>query len=110
MGAIYAAIFYVGCSNASNVMPVVSIERSIFYRERAAGMYSALPYALAQVHWFSFLHYLIYLCYIISVDGQLLLSALLKKVLVNVNNGSPQVELYKSKINLFCRFAWKSFM
>ncbi|KAL6327277.1 hypothetical protein AAG906_017834 [Vitis piasezkii] len=29
--------------------PVVAIERTVFYRERAAGMYSALPYAFAQV-------------------------------------------------------------
>ncbi|OMO89081.1 ABC-2 type transporter [Corchorus olitorius] len=28
---------------------VVSIERTVFYRERAAGMYSELPYAFAQV-------------------------------------------------------------
>jgi len=27
----------------------VAIERTVFYRERAAGMYSAIPYALAQV-------------------------------------------------------------
>ncbi|ONK59471.1 uncharacterized protein A4U43_C08F6770 [Asparagus officinalis] len=34
--------------NASSVQPVVSIERNVFYRERAAGMYSALPYAFGQ--------------------------------------------------------------
>jgi hypothetical protein len=31
------------------VQPVVAIERTIFYRERAAGMYAAVPYAIAQV-------------------------------------------------------------
>ncbi|KAF2304887.1 hypothetical protein GH714_039264 [Hevea brasiliensis] len=29
--------------------PVVAIERTVFYRERAAGMYSELPYAFGQV-------------------------------------------------------------
>jgi len=28
---------------------VVVVERTVFYRERAAGMYSALPYAFGQV-------------------------------------------------------------
>ncbi|XP_064941483.1 ABC transporter G family member 43-like [Musa acuminata AAA Group] len=49
LGAIYAAIFFLGASNAIAVQPIVGIERTVFYRERAAGMYSALAYALAQV-------------------------------------------------------------
>ncbi|XP_021904036.1 pleiotropic drug resistance protein 2-like [Carica papaya] len=49
MGAMYAAVFFLGSTNASAVQPVVVIERTVFYRERAAGMYSALPYAFAQV-------------------------------------------------------------
>ncbi len=49
LGAVYAAVFFLGASNASSVQPIVSIERTVFYRERAAGMYSALPYAFAQV-------------------------------------------------------------
>ena len=32
-----------------SVLPVVSIERTVFYREKAAGMYSPLSYAFAQV-------------------------------------------------------------
>ncbi|KAE8649240.1 hypothetical protein Csa_014650 [Cucumis sativus] len=35
-------------NNASSVQPIVSIERTVFYRERAAGMYSPIVYALAQ--------------------------------------------------------------
>uniref|UniRef100_A0A0E0EQU6 ABC transporter domain-containing protein n=1 Tax=Oryza meridionalis TaxID=40149 RepID=A0A0E0EQU6_9ORYZ len=35
--------------NSSSVQPVVSVERTVFYRERAAHMYSPLPYALGQV-------------------------------------------------------------
>ncbi|XP_065866240.1 ABC transporter G family member 29-like [Euphorbia lathyris] len=49
IGAMYAAVFFIGVNNCSTVQPLVTIERSVFYRERAAGMYSALPYALAQV-------------------------------------------------------------
>eukprot|EP00257_Ricinus_communis_P023765 XP_015583835.1 ABC transporter G family member 39 isoform X3 [Ricinus communis] len=49
LGAIYSAVFFLGACNTSSVQPVVAIERTVFYRERAAGMYSALPYAFAQV-------------------------------------------------------------
>ncbi|KAI4348998.1 hypothetical protein L6164_009657 [Bauhinia variegata] len=49
LGAMYSAVFFLGSTNASAVMPIVSIERTVFYRERAAGMYSELPYAFAQV-------------------------------------------------------------
>ncbi|KAI7749054.1 hypothetical protein M8C21_030097, partial [Ambrosia artemisiifolia] len=49
MGSMYAAILFIGVQNATSIQPVVSIERTVFYRERAAGMYSALPYAFGQV-------------------------------------------------------------
>ncbi|CAI9267482.1 unnamed protein product [Lactuca saligna] len=49
MGSMYAATLFLGVQNASAVQPVVDVERTVFYRERAAGMYSALPYAFAQV-------------------------------------------------------------
>jgi ABC-type multidrug transport system ATPase subunit/ABC-type multidrug transport system permease subunit len=49
MGSMYAAVLFLGIQNASSVQPVVAVERTVFYRERAAGMYSALPYAFAQV-------------------------------------------------------------
>ncbi|KAI4365625.1 hypothetical protein MLD38_021591 [Melastoma candidum] len=49
LGAMYAAVLFLGSSNATSVQPVVVIERTVFYRERAAGMYSELPYAFAQV-------------------------------------------------------------
>ncbi|OMO66550.1 hypothetical protein COLO4_30505 [Corchorus olitorius] len=48
-GAMYVAVMFLGVNNSQTAQPVVAIERSIFYRERAAGMYSALPYAFAQV-------------------------------------------------------------
>ncbi|KAL8230374.1 hypothetical protein R6Q57_000152 [Mikania cordata] len=49
MGSLYSAVMFLGVQNASAVQPVVDVERTVFYRERAAGMYSALPYAFAQV-------------------------------------------------------------
>ncbi|XP_021295214.1 ABC transporter G family member 29-like isoform X2 [Herrania umbratica] len=48
-GAMYIAVMFLGVTNCQTVQPVVAIERTIFYRETAAGMYSAFPYALAQV-------------------------------------------------------------
>ncbi|MFS8007347.1 putative ABC-2 type transporter [Helianthus anomalus] len=49
MGALFAAVVFHGAINQNAVQPVVAVERTVFYRERAAGMYSSLPYALAQV-------------------------------------------------------------
>ncbi|KAL3824398.1 hypothetical protein ACJIZ3_020427 [Penstemon smallii] len=49
IGAMYASVLFVGINNCATIQPVVSIERTVFYREKAAGMYSALPYAMAQV-------------------------------------------------------------
>ncbi|KAM0034718.1 putative ABC-type xenobiotic transporter [Helianthus debilis subsp. tardiflorus] len=49
MGSMYAAVLFLSIQNASAVQPVVDVERTVFYRERAAGMYSALPYAFAQI-------------------------------------------------------------
>ncbi|XP_042504440.1 pleiotropic drug resistance protein 1-like [Macadamia integrifolia] len=49
MGSMYGAVLFLGIQNAGSVQPVVDIERTVFYRERAAGMYSAMAYAFAQV-------------------------------------------------------------
>ncbi|XP_012076642.1 pleiotropic drug resistance protein 1 [Jatropha curcas] len=49
VGSMYVALLFIGIQNAVSVQPVVAIERTVFYRERAAGMYSALPYAFGQV-------------------------------------------------------------
>lgn len=48
MGALFAACLFLGVNNASSVQPIVSIERTVFYREKAAGMYSPIAYAAAQ--------------------------------------------------------------
>ncbi|KAH6766895.1 pleiotropic drug resistance 11 [Perilla frutescens var. hirtella] len=49
LGAMYSAVMFLGGTNTSAVQSVVAVERTVFYREKAAGMYSALPYAFAQV-------------------------------------------------------------
>nr|QVT92349.1 ABC transporter [Salvia miltiorrhiza] len=49
LGAIYAAVLFLGSTNGITVLDVVCVERTVLYREMAAGMYSAFPYAFAQV-------------------------------------------------------------
>ncbi|OMP00185.1 ABC-2 type transporter [Corchorus olitorius] len=49
MGSMYAGILFIGVQNASSVQPAVDVERTVFYREKAAGFYSPLAYAFAQV-------------------------------------------------------------
>ena len=49
LGAMYAVVLSLGALNASAVQSVVVIERTVFYREKATGTYSALPYAFSQV-------------------------------------------------------------
>ncbi|ESW34612.1 hypothetical protein PHAVU_001G166300 [Phaseolus vulgaris] len=49
MGSMYASVLLLSMKNSGAVQPVVAVERTVFYRERAAGMYSAFPYAFAQV-------------------------------------------------------------
>jgi hypothetical protein len=49
MGSMYASVVFVGVNNSSSVQPVVAVERTVFYREREAGMYSSFPYSFAQV-------------------------------------------------------------
>jgi hypothetical protein len=40
---------FLGCLNACLVQPVISVERGVFYRERAAGYYACLPVSLARI-------------------------------------------------------------
>ncbi|KAG5525166.1 hypothetical protein RHGRI_031745 [Rhododendron griersonianum] len=49
LGAMFSAAIFLGINNSSSVLPYVSTERSVFYRERFAGMYGSWAYALAQV-------------------------------------------------------------
>nr|KYP31100.1 ABC transporter G family member 32 [Cajanus cajan] len=49
MGSMYSTILFISITNGTAVQPVVSVERFVSYRERAAWMYSALSFAFAQV-------------------------------------------------------------
>ncbi|CAH9132735.1 unnamed protein product [Cuscuta epithymum] len=49
MGSMYAAVLFIGCLNAFIVQQAVAVERTVFYREKAAGMYSALPFSFAMI-------------------------------------------------------------
>nr|CAD1817865.1 unnamed protein product [Ananas comosus var. bracteatus] len=72
LGAIYAAVLFLGASNSITVQPVVGIERTVFYREKAAGMYSPLSYAFAQVSIeiiYNFVQTIIYVLLIYSMIG-----------------------------------------
>ena len=48
MGARFTASLFMGWNNAATVQPIIEVERQVFYRERAAGLYSGMPYAFAQ--------------------------------------------------------------
>ncbi|KAM3753124.1 hypothetical protein ACB098_03G069600 [Castanea mollissima] len=65
LGAMYATVLFLGALNASAVQSVVAIKRTVFYRERAAGMYSALPHAFSQWKATKFLwfYYYIFTCF-----------------------------------------------
>ncbi|GLJ45897.1 hypothetical protein SUGI_0966190 [Cryptomeria japonica] len=49
MGSMFTAVLFLGYSNIISVLPVVDVERTVFYREKASGMYHPFAYALAQV-------------------------------------------------------------
>ncbi|XP_030549974.1 ABC transporter G family member 38-like isoform X1 [Rhodamnia argentea] len=49
VGALFTTITFMGTQSVSLARPVIVTERTVYYRERAAGMYSAFPYAMAQV-------------------------------------------------------------
>ena len=49
MGSMFTAVLFLGVQYCSSVQPIVSVERTVFYREKAAGMYAGIPWALAQV-------------------------------------------------------------
>ncbi|KAI8531783.1 hypothetical protein RHMOL_Rhmol11G0162400 [Rhododendron molle] len=49
LGAAFSVVFSLGINNCRSILPYVSTERSVLYRERFAGMYGSWAYALAQV-------------------------------------------------------------
>ncbi|TVU02581.1 hypothetical protein EJB05_51916, partial [Eragrostis curvula] len=49
IGTMCTSVFFIGIQNTITVQPVMDAERTVFYREKAAGIYSSYPYAIAQV-------------------------------------------------------------
>ncbi|KAK1374084.1 ABC transporter domain-containing protein [Heracleum sosnowskyi] len=49
LGLIFSATIFCGINNSSSVIPYVTTERDVLYRERFAGMYAPWAYGLAQV-------------------------------------------------------------
>ncbi|KZV47395.1 pleiotropic drug resistance protein 3-like [Dorcoceras hygrometricum] len=49
LGSMYASALFCGINNSSSVLPYVSTERMVFYRERFAGMYTSWAFSAAQV-------------------------------------------------------------
>ncbi|KAF9591166.1 hypothetical protein IFM89_002121 [Coptis chinensis] len=47
--AIFALMQFLGINNCSSVLPFVSKERTVLYREKFAGMYSSLAYSFSQM-------------------------------------------------------------
>ncbi|XP_068650334.1 ABC transporter G family member 45-like [Aristolochia californica] len=49
LGALYGSALFLGFPITCTVQPIVGLERTVFYRERSARMYSSMSYAIAQV-------------------------------------------------------------
>ncbi|VAI74649.1 unnamed protein product [Triticum turgidum subsp. durum] len=49
LGVVYGSALFLGFMNCSILQPVVAMERVVLYREKAAGMYCTLAYAIAQM-------------------------------------------------------------
>ncbi|KAI7979746.1 Pleiotropic drug resistance protein 3 [Camellia lanceoleosa] len=48
-GSMFSTTIFLGINNCSSILPYISAERSVLFRERFAGMYGSWAYALAQV-------------------------------------------------------------
>ncbi|KAL4190565.1 hypothetical protein AMTRI_Chr07g25310 [Amborella trichopoda] len=48
-GSMYTATIFLGIQNSATIIPFVTTERTVLYRERFAGMYSSKAYSFAQV-------------------------------------------------------------
>ncbi|KAJ1295672.1 hypothetical protein BS78_01G240500 [Paspalum vaginatum] len=96
MGSLYAASLFLGVNNASSVQPVVSTERTVYYRERAARMYSSFPYAAAQG--------LVEIPYIVA---QTLIFGLITYFMINYERNIEKLLLYL--VFMFLTFTYFTF-
>lgn len=49
VGSLYSSTLFLGIVNSLGVQPMVAMERSVYYREHAAGYYSVFPFYFAMV-------------------------------------------------------------
>ncbi|WRX10698.1 ABC transporter-like, partial [Theobroma cacao] len=49
IGSLFGIVIIIGISNCASVLPIITTQRTIVYRERFAGMYSSWAYSIAQV-------------------------------------------------------------
>ncbi len=49
VGSLYSTTLFLGIVNSLGVQPMVATERSVYYREHAAGYYSVFPFYFAMV-------------------------------------------------------------
>ena len=65
-GALFLCLVFMGYSNLSGTLPIVTNARVVFYREKAANMYCVKAFALANVCHSAQMTYS-YLCWIYSL-------------------------------------------
>ncbi|CAL5090781.1 unnamed protein product [Urochloa decumbens] len=49
LGTAYTSALFLGFMNCATLQPIITMERVVFYRERASGMYSSMAYVIAQI-------------------------------------------------------------
>nr|CAB3453022.1 unnamed protein product [Digitaria exilis] len=49
LGTAYTFALFLGYVNCATFQPTITMERVVYYREKASGMYSSMPYVIAQV-------------------------------------------------------------
>ena len=49
LGIGYGSALFLGFMNCNSLQPVVAMERVVFYREKASGMYSSMAFVIGQV-------------------------------------------------------------
>ncbi|CAL5065164.1 unnamed protein product [Urochloa decumbens] len=49
LGTAYTSALFLGYMNCATLQPIITMERVVFYRERASGMYSSMAYVIAQI-------------------------------------------------------------
>eukprot|EP00261_Vitis_vinifera_P037382 XP_019078625.1 PREDICTED: ABC transporter G family member 39 isoform X3 [Vitis vinifera] len=105
LGSLHTAVMFLGTQNASIARPVVIMDRAVFYRERAAGFYSALPCAIAQI--LSLLYFTYYGMMIIAVSPNQEIATLLSALFYTLWNIFSGFIIPRKRIPVWWRwYAW----